>query len=158
MKPFAIVLAILALSFAALPAVATDGVTDTLPGYLGNWKLDRASRAGLEEAAPWSDAKLQLALRLIARLNLAPADAAAAWADDAQPLGPDAAASLGDRFVKIEGRAIFVAPLVLPEEIAEIAGRQEIDVVRLKAADGRIVDVLAGTAPRAWPQIGRAHV
>lgn len=150
MKPLAIVLAILAISFPTPPALAGDGATDTLPGYLGNWKIDRASRAALEEAAPWSDAKLQLALRLIARLGAASSEAHARWASEAAAIGPDPAAALGDRLVKIEGRAIFIAPLVLPAEIAEIVGRKEIDVVRLKAADGMIIDVLADAAPKAW--------
>ncbi len=156
MKPLAATLAFLALICVAPPVTAADGATDTLQGYLGNWKLDRAARAPLEDASPWNDAKLQLALRLIARLGLAPADAYAGWTAEAAAMGPDGAAMLndrlGDRFVKIEGRALFVAPLVLPAEIAEIAGRQEIAVVRLKAADGMIVDVLADAVPRAWPR------
>lgn len=152
MKPLAIVLAILALSFPTPPALAADSATDTLPGYLGNWKLDRASRAVLEEAAPWSEAKLQLALRLIGRLGVSPPGAYAEWAIEAAAIGPDPAAALGDRLVKIEGRAIFIAPLVVPAEIAEIVGRKEIDVVRLKAADGMIIDVLADAAPKAWPR------
>ncbi|MFN6192068.1 MAG: hypothetical protein ACK54F_13205 [Planctomycetia bacterium] len=152
MKPLAIVLAILAVSFPTPPALAADGATDTLPGYLGNWKLDRAARAALEEGSAWSDAKLQLALRIISRLGVAPADAYDGWASEAAAIGPERAAAIGDRFVKIEGRAIFIAPLVLPAEIAEIVGRKEIDVVRLKAGDGMIVDVLADAAPKAWPR------
>lgn len=131
-------------------SVAADGDTDTLPGYLANWKLDRAARAPLEQPSEWSEARLQLALRLIARLALAPADAYAGWAEAAVS-GPDAA-GLGDRFVKLEGRAVFVAPLVLPAETAEIAGRKEIDLVRLRTADGAVVDILADAAPRAWPR------
>jgi hypothetical protein len=152
MKPLAIVLAILAISFPGPPALAADGATETLPGYLGNWKIDRASRAALEKATPWSDAKLQLALRLIGRLEVAPPGVYAGWASEAGAIGSDPAAALGDRMVKIEGRATFIAPVVLPTQIAEIVGRKEIDVVRLKAADGMLVDVLANAAPKAWPR------
>jgi hypothetical protein len=152
MTRLALLLAILALACVAAPTKAADGATDTLPGYLGNWKLDRASRGALEAPGAWGDAKLQLAVRLIGRLGVASPEAYAGWVNEAAATGADVAASLGDRFVKIEGRALFIAPLVLPVEIAEIVGRKEIDVVRLKAADGMIVDVLADAAPKAWPR------
>ena len=141
-----------ALFLSAAVGTAADRSTDTLPGYLETWKLDRAARGVIEEPSAWNDAKLQFALRLITRLGLAPADAFAAWSTAAVTESPLSAEALADRFVRIEGRAVFIAPLTLPETIAEIADRKTIDVVRIKTAAGPLVDVLAAAAPEAWPR------
>jgi hypothetical protein len=135
----------------ASPAIrAADRVTDTPAEFLQTWNLDRTARAVLEQPGPWDGAKLQLCLRLLARLALAPPDASAAWTEAALP----AAATLpdpGDAFVRLEGRATFVGPLVLPADLAEIANRPAIDVVRVHTAAG-LVDVIADTVPKAWPR------
>jgi hypothetical protein len=135
----------------ASPAIrAADRVTDTPAEFLQTWNLDRTARAVLEQPGPWDGAKLQLCLRLLARLALAPPDASAAWTEAALP----AAATLpdpGDAFVRLEGRATFVGPLVLPADLAEIANRPAIDVVRVQTAAG-LVDVIADTVPKAWPR------
>ena len=135
----------------ASPALrAADRGTDTPAEFLQTWNLDRTARAVLEQPGPWDDAKLQLCLRLLARLALAPPDASAAWTEAALP----AAATLpdpGDAFVRLEGRATFVGPLVLPADLAEIANRPAIDVVRVQTAAG-LVDVIADTVPKAWPR------
>jgi hypothetical protein len=141
-----------ALFLSAAVGTAADRSTDTLPGYLETWKLDRAARGVIEEPSAWNDAKLQFALRLITRLGLAPADAFAAWSTAAVTESPLSAEALADRFVRIEGRAVFIAPLTLPEAIAEIADRKTIDVVRIKTAAGPLVDVLAAAAPEDWPR------
>jgi hypothetical protein len=106
----------------------------------------------LEEPSAWNDAKLQVALRLLARLGLAPADAFAAWCDAATAWPAAPGAALDDGFVRLEGRVVFVAPLALPEGQAEIAGRKAIDIVRLKTGSGEIVDVIAEAVPAAWPR------
>lgn len=135
----------------ASPALrAADRITDTPAEFLQTWNLDRTARGVLEQPGPWDGAKLQLCLRLLARLALAPPDASAAWTEAALP----AAATLpdpGDAFVRLEGRATFVGPLVLPADQAEIANRPAIDVVRVETAAGP-VDVIADAVPQAWPR------
>lgn len=129
---------------------AADRIADTPAEFLQTWNLDRTARAALEQPGPWDTAKLQLCLRLLARLALAPPDASAAWTEAALP----AAATLpdpGDAFVRLEGRATFVGPLVLPADQAEIANRPAIDVVRVQTAAGP-VDVIADAVPKAWPR------
>jgi hypothetical protein len=146
----------LALAIAWGAAVAADEqpavrpATETLPGYLQTWNLDQAARGLLEEPSAWSDAKLQLAIRAIARLALAPPAAAADWAEAAADWPAGGAPAIEDRLVRIEGRAIFIAPLELPPALAEIAERKSIDVVRIRTAAGAIVDCIADAAPRAW--------
>lgn len=143
-------LAAIAVAIAGTAVCAADRVTATPAEFLQTWNLDRTARGVLEQPGPWDDAKLQLCLRLLARLALAPPDALAAWLDAAKP----AAAALpdpGDAFVRLEGRATFVAPFVLPAEQAEIANRPAIDVVRVQTAAGP-VDVIADAVPKAWPR------
>ena len=126
---------------------------DTLRAYLETLKIDRASRALLEEPAGWTAAQQQLALRVVARLVLAPADRSAQWAEraaDGWPAGEQPV--VADRFMLLEGRATFVAPQTLSPAQAEIAERTSIDVVRITTADGAIVDILTDTAPIAWPR------
>lgn len=135
---------------AAGVARAVDRVAGTPADYLATWKLDRPARAALEAPGPWDMAKLQVCLRLLARLALAPPDALAAWADAAVPVAT-ALPEPGDAFVRLEGRAVFAAPLALPPEQAEIANRPALDVVRVKTAAG-LVDVIADAIPKAWPR------
>lgn len=118
--------------------------------YLATWKLDRPARAAIETPGPWTVEKLQICLRLLARLGLAPPDALAAWSESAAPV-VDTLPEPGDAFVRIEGRAVFAAPLSLPPEQAEIANRPALDVVRVKTAAG-LIDVIADAIPKAWPR------
>ena len=141
-----------AMFLSAAAGIAADRTTDTLPGYLETWKLDRAARGVLEEPSAWNDAKLQFALRVMTRLGLAPADAFAAWSAAAATEGPVTGETLADKLVRIEGRAVFIAPLTLPVEIAEIAERKAVDVVRIKTAAGMLVDVLTDASPKDWPR------
>ena len=143
---------LLAAGLTAMGSAAAAPQAEPLSTYLATWKLDRPARAVLEEPSAWNDAKLQVALRLLARLGLAPADAFAAWCDAATAWPAAPGAALDDGFVRLEGRVVFVAPLILPEEQAEIAGRKAIDVVRLKTGSGEIVDVIAEAVPAAWPR------
>lgn len=139
-----------AVAIASPSLRAADRGTDTPAEFLQTWNLDRTARAVLEQPGPWDDAKLQLCLRLLARLALAPPDAFAAWIEAAAAPAPTLPAP-GDAFVRIEGRAVFVAPLVLPADLAEIANRPSIDVVRVQTAAG-LVDVIADMVPKAWPR------
>jgi len=138
------------LASAAGVARAADRPANAPADYLATWKLDRPARAALEVPGPWNVEKLQVCLRLLARLAIAPPDAFAAWSEAAAPVGgrlPEPA----DAFVRLEGRAVFAAPLALPPEQAEIANRPAIDVVRVKTAAG-LVDVIADAIPKAWPR------
>jgi len=133
---------------AARPAAASS-----LEDYLATWKIDRASRAVLEEQAPWGDAKQDVMLRVLARLARAPASLAAHWHEDAVPIDDVASgARVGDRMVRIAGRATFVTAAPLGSEQAEVAGRKTLDVVRIVTAAGTAVDVFADHVPRAWPR------
>jgi len=138
------------VALSLMVAATAPAQTATSPAdFLATWRLDRGSRDGLEAAGPWSDAKLQLCLRLLARLALAPADAYAGWVEKASPA--DAATDAGDVLVRIEGRAVLAAPLPLPPALAEIANRPAIDLVRVRTPHGN-VDVIADAVPRSWPR------
>lgn len=146
----------LPLSRAAMLAVVVAGAATaaeragpTSADFLATWNLDRAARAALEQQDSWNDTKLQLCLRLLARLKLAPPDAAAAWAVEASPA--TTVPMPGDTFVRFEGRALFVSPLELSAEQAEIANRPSLDVVRMRTLAG-LIDVVADAVPRAWPR------
>ena len=134
---------------AAAPLRAAERATGTPAEFLQTWSLDRTARAALEQPGPWESAKLPLCLRLLARLALAPPEAYAAWTEAAS--SAPALPAPSDAFVRLEGRAVFVAPLALPAEQAEIANRPAIDVVRIATAAGP-VDVIADAVPKAWPR------
>lgn len=129
---------------------AADRPAGTPADFLATWKLDRPARAALEAPGPWDAGKLQVCLRLLARLGLAPPAALAAWADAATPVA-DTLPEPGDAFVRFEGRAVFAAPFALPPEQAEIAGRGALDLVRVETSAG-LVDVIADAIPQAWPR------
>lgn len=139
----------------AQPAAAADkpDATAAFRDYLATWKIDRAARTGLEEPGEWSTAKQDVALRVLARLARVPANLAARWQADAVSLGSLAAGQrVQDQLVRIEGRAKLVTERPLPPEQAELAGRQQLDVVRIVTDAGMAVDVLADRVPRAWPR------
>ena len=138
------------LASAAVVARAADRPATAPADYLATWKLDRPARAALEAPGPWDEEKLQVCLRLLARLALAPPDALAAWSEAAAAVG-GTLPEPGDGFVRFEGRALFAAPLALPPEQAEIANRPALDLVRVKTAAG-LVDVIADAIPKAWPR------
>jgi hypothetical protein len=148
--PSTIVILLVLLAPAAGVTRAADRPVGPPADYLATWKLDRPGRAALEAPGPWTVEKLQVCLRLLARLGLAPPDALAAWSDAATPIA-DTLPAPGDAFVGLEGRAVFAAPLILPPEQAEIANRPALDVVRVKTAAG-LVDVIADAIPKAWPR------
>lgn len=145
---------LLRLATAVAVLAATGAVpASSLDDYLATWKIDRQSRAVLEAPGAWSDAKQEAALRVLARLARAPAALAEQWAGNAasvDELAPDA--RVQDRLVRIAGRAVLVTAVPLPAGQAELAGRKELDVVRIVTAAGTAVDVIADHVPRAWPR------
>lgn len=140
-------LTILVLALVTAASRAGADASATPAEYLAPWKLDRAGRVVLEEPGAWTDAKLQVCLRLLARLSLAPADTFAGWVEKAVPANETTTA--GDGLVRFEGRAMFVAPLPLAPDLAEVANRPTVDVVRIRTVTGNI-DVFADAAPQAW--------
>jgi hypothetical protein len=135
----------------AIAGGAAQGVAaEAFATFLSERGIDRSQRQVLEEATPWGDAKQAIAIRVLARLS-APATLALRWQAEA----PDTTASeveVGDRLLRVAGRAVFIAPLELPPEQAELAARPSFDMVRIIDAAGGIVDVLALRAPAAWPR------
>jgi len=144
-------------SAAADPAIPATTTATTTTGpfieYLATWKIDRGSRAVLEEPSAWSPAKQEIALRVLARLSRLPAPLAAQSSADALDIRSLAATQrVQDRLVKIDGRATFVATVPLTEEESEVAGRRQMEIVRIVSNDGLAVDVLADHVPKSWPR------
>ena len=138
----------------AEPSAATSAMP--FVDYLATWKIDRASRVVLEEPTGWSPAKQEIAIKVLARLTRVPANLAVQWSADAVDLSSLAATQrVQDRLVKVDGRATFVATVPLPEEESEVAGRRQLEIVRIVTADGTAVDVLADHVPKAWPRAVR---
>ena len=152
----------LAIVAAANLTGAVHGVAEeaspvaSLGEALTTWKIDRAGRRPLEEPGPWTPAKQEAALRVLARLSRLPSNRLAAWAADAVPLATlPPAERVQDRLVRFRGNATFVVPVALGPDEAETAGRKQLDIVRLRDDAGTAVDVLADRVPAAWPR-GRA--
>jgi hypothetical protein len=144
---------------AATAPADSPAATMSFADYLATWKIDRSSRAVLEERSPWNAAKQDVALRVLARLTRVPATLAAQWNADAVDLSALASANalvpaqrVQDRLVNVEGRATFVATVPLSEEQAEVAGRRQLEVVRIVSDAGMAVDIVADHVPKAWPR------
>ena len=138
-----------AVSPAADPEPAAN---DSLAAYLASWNLDRTAWTVLAEPGPWDDARQSLVLKLIARLGRVPADRAARWQAAAADVSAALPTAAADDLVRIEGRAVFVAPQRLTADQAAVAGRDAIDLVRVTTAAGTAVDVIVESAPAAWPR------
>jgi hypothetical protein len=135
---------------------ATTSATTAFADYLASWKIDRGSRAVLEEPSAWNPAKQEMAVKVLARLSRLPATLAAQWNADAIDLRSLAAARrVQDLMVKVDGRATFVATVPLTEEESEVAGRRQLEIARIVSDDGLSVDVLADHVPKAWPRDAR---
>lgn len=140
-------------SAAADPSIPAAPTTAPFVDYLATWKIDRGSRAVLEEPSAWSPAKQEITLKVLARLSRLPAPLAAQWNADAVDLRSlEASQRVQDRMVKVDGRATFVATVPLTEGEAELAGRRQMEIVRIVSDDGLTVDVLADHVPKAWPR------
>ena len=134
------------------PAEVPVRVRQSLATYLDTFKLGAEARASLDAEAGWSDAKQNLCLRLLMRLLSAPSGSALEWRAHAGPV-KEALRSpelFRDRFVRIDGRAVFVTPVKLPPDQAELHNRRSFDLVRIVADDGGIVDVITDAAPKSW--------
>lgn len=155
-RPVFLVLLTLACAQAATGTAADDTAPTSFADYLVTWKIDRSGRAALEEPGDWNDAKREAALRVLGRLTRIPEPLGTRWATAAEPLprGP-AIDLLGDRLHAVAGRAVRVDTLPLSAEQAERFGHKQLEVVRLRCQDGRVVDLLAAHVPSAWPR-GRA--
>ena len=135
---------------------ATPSATTAFADYLASWKIDRGSRAVLEEPSAWNPAKQEMAVKVLVRLSRLPATLAAQWNADAIDLRSLAATRrVQDLMVKVDGRATFVATVPLTEEESEVAGRRQLEIVRIVSDDGLAVDVLADHVPKAWPRDAR---
>ena len=141
---------------AATPALPATPATTPFADYLVTWKIDRDSRAVLEEPSAWNPAKQEIAVKVLARLSRLPAPLAAQWKADAIDLRSLAATRrVQDLLVKVDGRATFVATVPLTEEESEVAGRRRLEIVRIVSDDDLAVDVLADHVPKAWPRNAR---
>jgi hypothetical protein len=138
-------LVLLALAAAVRPALAAEA--DSFGKFLAEREIGREQRRVLEAGGPWDDARQKALIRVLLRLD-APAALEVPWRLRAQPIA--ARPVVEDRLVRVEGRAVFVAPLVLTEEQALLAGRPQFEIVRIVATDGPTVDVVVPEAPKSW--------
>lgn len=152
----AIALIQLVISAIGNPAAAADPAqTGGRPGgtsltrYLETFALDREAREILEADRAWGDDHTALVVRVLQRLLLAPPEFIEAWQGAAVPIATPATTS-EDGFVHAVGSAVFVAELMLPDELALLAGRRSVDLVRLRADGGETIDVVTDAAPRVW--------
>lgn len=132
---------------ATLGAVASAADADGFARFLAEREIGREQRRVLEGAGPWDDDRQKTVIRVLKRLD-APAALEVPWRLAAPAFNGTAAVE--DRLVRFEGRAVFVAPLVLTEEQEVLAGRPTLDLVRLVAADGTAADVVVPVAPKSW--------
>ena len=78
-----------------------------------------------------------VAVKVLARLTRVPANLAVQWSADAVDLSSLAATQrVQDCLVKVDGRATFVATVPLPEEESEVAGRRQLEIVRIVTSNG----------------------
>ena len=133
---------------APAPARGDEPSTPSLERFLAEREIDLARRQVFE--GEWDVAKQEALIRVLARLN-APSALEMPWHGEAIPLGATVPA-IADRFVRVQGRATFVAPQSLTPDEERLAGRPQFDVVRIVDAEGVIVDVVMDRAPKAWPR------
>jgi len=138
---------------AADPADSSGGRPGetTLARYLETFALDREAREILDSNRGWDDDHTALVVRVLLRLMLAPPEFAEAWRRASVPIAtlppkPE------DGFVHAVGSAVFVAELTLPDDLALLAGRRAVDLVRLRTDGVGMIDVVTDAAPRAWPR------
>jgi hypothetical protein len=140
-----------ACASAGLGRALADESPAAFDAFLRVKEIDVGSRAALLEGA-WSDDKERVLARVLTRLA-APANLAVAWRREAaRVVARGGVNEIADRLVKVSGRATFVAPRVLPADLADLAGRPQYDVVRIVDEGGGVVDVVVPRAPRSWPR------
>lgn len=137
------------------PASAADpegrSGTTSLARYLETFALDREAREILESDRAWDDDHTALVVRVLLRLMLAPPEFVETWQGAAVPIA-SLATKPDDALVHAVGSALFVAELTLPDELALLAGRRSVELVRMRTVDGETIDVVTDTAPRLWPR------
>ncbi len=147
-----IVAVLVVVGWAAARAADETKPAADLPAFLVMKEIDLANRQAFVGDAAWNDDKERALVKVLTRLS-APANLAAAWAAEAGEVAPRGEPTpLGDRLVRVAGRAIFVAPREVPAAIAASSGCDRYDLVRIVAAGGAVVDVAVPRAPRAWPR------
>ena len=144
-----------------VPGAAEEIGGGSLETYLATFRLDRPERESGGTSGGWDDARQEMALRLLTRLQLAPADrwadwsaaAVAGWApkDGAAESAADSP-SVSERLVRVTGRAVFLAEQPLSLSQADRFGCSSINLVRIQCEDKTPVDILAAEVPRAWPR------
>ena len=156
--------AMLALALSSQPEACGFAEGSTLPpgsapltaaSYLDRFALAAQDRAAEGPLTQWNEGRLDIGLRILARLTAAPPEMVAAWAGEAIPPDrPPAAedASESDRPIRVVGRAVRVRDLSLPEHLQERHLLKTVPVVSLLDSDGVSVDVIAHNVPQAWPR------
>jgi len=137
---------------------ATAAEPLTAEAYFSRFGLAAADRAALGSISQWSDARLDVSLKLLARLAAAPAGLRESWNREATPpsgldleSAPQASGDT-DQLVRVSGRAVMVRELPLSAEFTERHSRQTIHLVRLTDSDGKAMDLIAEHVPDAWPR------
>jgi hypothetical protein len=125
--------------------------TTSLARYLETFALDREAREILDSDRAWGDDHTALVVRVLLRLMLAPPEFVETWQGTAVPIA-SLATKPEDALVHAVGSAVFVAELTLPDELARLAGRGSVELVRMRTVDGETIDVVTDTAPRVWPR------
>ena len=138
-------------------AVAEEIGGGSLETYLATFRLDRPEREIGGTSGGWDDARQEMALRLLTRLQLAPADRWADWSAAAVSGwalagSPSDGAAGSDRLMRVTGRAVFLAEQPLSPSQADRFGCASMNLVRIQCEDGTPVDILAAQVPRAWPR------
>jgi len=131
---------------------AEQATASDIGSFLRLREIDKPRRATIETATDWTPEVEAVVIKILQRID-APAGLVAGWQKAARP-APTAgeAVTIGDELVAIRGRATFVAPRKLPAALAELLGHPSYDTVRLIDEQGLVTDVLAASAPRAWPR------
>ena len=149
MPPLIVIVSLAAMA-SPLAMASGDEPTMSLESFLESKGIGATDREVLVAAGPWSDEKDRMLVRVMARMTAPPA-LVGSWREAAVPVAEGGTTPvIDDRFVKIAGRAIFVAPWELPPAIAALAGRSTYELVRIVDERGAIVDVITPRAARGW--------
>ncbi len=132
------------------PVVADSGQKD-FASFLELREIDHSRRFDLESSTEWTAAEPTV-IKVLRRLD-APDAVVAGWRETAtRAPAKGEAVVVSDALLSIRGRATFVAPQRLPDDLAELLDRPHYDVVRIVDGGGLVVDVLTVAAPASWPR------
>lgn len=146
---------LLVLIATSLPfSAAAESPPMTAGDYLGRFDLAATDREALGPLDRWNDRTLDMSLRLLGRLDSAPADLLATWSHDAAAVVSPPGTDDGDpdQLIRIAGRAVLVRDLPLSPEMAQRHGRETVSLVRVIDSAGLTIDLIAGAVPAAWPR------